>query len=292
MVTGAPGWAGRYLARLGLSDPGGPSAEALFAVHRAHTERIAYENIDIFRGRPQGISPAESIARILSGRGGYCYNLNGALATLLGALGYQVGWHAGAVHQAGAAPLPDEQRNHLAVTVVLDGQTWMVDAGLGDAHHEPLPLRAGSHRQGPFTFELAALPAVRGGWRFRHDPALNHSRPEMDFTLDPVHWTGFEARHASLSHGPRSPFVRICQLHRRDERGADSLIDCTLRRTEGDGQRSSRVLTGRADWFAAVAGVFGLRLDDLSAADKDALWQRVHASHQAWLAGQDRAQGS
>jgi N-hydroxyarylamine O-acetyltransferase len=286
-VATTSGWVRRYLHRLGTDDPGRPSAEALFAIHRAQTERVAYETIDIFLGRPQGINPAESIERIIRGRGGYCFNLNGALATLLEALGYDVRWHVGAVHSAGSDPSPGEYRNHLAVTVELDGETWMIDAGLGDAHHEPMPLRPGDHRQGPFTFGLAPIPRVPCGWRFTHDPALNHSWSEMDFTLGRAHWTDFTARHAELSTDPGSPFVRVSQLHRRDERGADSLIGCVLQRVEAVDNRTERALTTRADWFGAAADVFGLRLDDLTADDRDRLWQRLHASHQAWLAERD-----
>jgi len=257
--------------------------EALFALHRAQTERVAYENIDIILGRPQGIDPAESIDRITRGRGGYCFNLNGALATLLEALGYRVRWHVGAVHSAGADPLPGEYRNHLAVTVELDGETWMVDAGLGEAHHEPMPLRAGDHRQGPFSFGLAPLPRTPGGWRFIHDPAVN-SEFEMDFNLRPAHWSDFAAKHAELSTDPGSPFVRLAQLHRRDERGADGLIGCLLHRVEGPGDRAERELSTAADWFGAAANIFDMRLDDLSADDRDRLWRRLRADHQQWLA--------
>lgn len=259
--------------------------DALFALHRAQTERVAYENIDIFLGRPQGIDPAESIGRILRGRGGYCYNLNGALATLLEALGYDVRWHAGAVHSAGSDPSPGEYHNHLAVTVELDGETWMVDAGLGEAHHEPIPLRSGDHRQGSFTFGLAPLPRVPGGWRFTNDPRVN-SRFEVDFTLGRVHWTDFATKHAELSTDPGSAFVRLSQLHRRDEHGADGLIGCVLHHVEGSGQRTEIELPTRADWFGAAADVFDLRLDDLSLDDRERLWQRLYASHQAWLAAQ------
>ena len=187
------------------------------------------------------------------------------------------------MHSAGADPLPAEYRNHLAVTVELNGEIWMVDAGLGDAHHEPMPLRAGEHRQSPFTFGLAPLPRTPGGWRFKHDPALNHSRSEMDFTLARVHWTAFAAKHAELSTDPGSPFVQICQLHRRDERGADGLVGCVLHRVEGGGRRTERELSTAADWFAAAADVFDVRLDDLSADDRDHLWRRVQTAHQQWL---------
>jgi arylamine N-acetyltransferase len=287
-VDAKAGWVRQYLRRLDIDDPGRPSVAALFALHRAQTERVAYENIDIFRGRPQGIDPAESINRIVGGRGGYCFNLNGALATLLGALGYQVRWHIGAVHSVLRDPLPTDFRNHLAVTVELDGDIWMVDAGLGDAHHEPIPLRPGDHRQGPFTFGLAPLPEVPDGWRFSHDPVLN-SRWAMDFTLGRVHWTDFAAKHAELSTDPGSSFVRVCQLLRRDERGADSLLGCVLQRVGGPGERTERELTSWPDWLAAAADVFGLRLDHLTADDRDRLWGRLYASHQAWLADREAA---
>src|SRR5215475_298120 len=114
------GWVRGYLRRLGIGEPGSPSVDGLVALHRAQTERVAYENIDIFLGRPQGIDPAESIDRIIHSRGGYCFNLNGALATLLEALGYDVRWHVGAVHKAGSDASLSERRNHLAVTVELD----------------------------------------------------------------------------------------------------------------------------------------------------------------------------
>jgi N-hydroxyarylamine O-acetyltransferase len=287
-VVTAPGWVHPYLRRLGVADPGRPSAAALFALHRAQTERVVYENIDIVLGRPPGIDPAESIDRIIRGRGGYCFNLNGAFARLLEALGYQVRWHAGAVHDAGADPLPGEYRNHLAVTVEVDGETWMVDAGLGNAHHEPIALRPGDHRQGPFTFRLARLPQVPGGWRFTHDPALN-SRVCLDFTLGRRHWTHFAAKHRELSTDPGSPFVRFSQLRRRDGRGADGLVGCVLHRVEGAGERTERELTTPADWFGAAADVFGLRLDDLTSDDRELLWTRLRAAHRAWLAERDGA---
>ena len=34
------------------------------------------------------------------------------------------------------------------------GGDWYVDVGLGDALHEPIPLRSSSVRQGPFELEL------------------------------------------------------------------------------------------------------------------------------------------
>ena len=63
-----PAWLQPYLDRLGVVRPGRPTVEALFALHRAQLERVAYETIDIVLGRPPGIDPVESIGRIVAGR--------------------------------------------------------------------------------------------------------------------------------------------------------------------------------------------------------------------------------
>src|SRR3954470_14173820 len=78
------------LRRLRLPELAGaaPSAEGLFALHRAHAELVPYETLEIWLGRPTTVDPAESVRRILRGRGGYCFHVNGAFSELLMALGY------------------------------------------------------------------------------------------------------------------------------------------------------------------------------------------------------------
>ena len=39
----------------------------------------------------------------------------------------------------------------------------------------------------------------------------------------------------------------------------------------------------RSEWFAALADVFDLPLDDLDSAERDALWTRVRTAHDAFL---------
>lgn len=279
-----------YLTRLGLDDPGPPSVAALAALHRAQVERVPYETLEIHLGRPTTVDPYESARRVLRGRGGYCYHLNGAFSTLLGELGYDVRWHLAGV-QRRDEPAPGANGNHLALTVhglpapeCPDG-VWLVDAGLGDGPHEPLPLRPGRFRQGPFTYQVVRSPVVCGGWRFVHDPAGSFAA--MDFAMATATPRDFAAMHQHLSTSPSSPFLRTVTVQRRDRTGVDVLRGCLLSRVDGVTERTE--LETAADWYAALVDLFGLRLDDVGADAKDTLWSRVRSAHEAWLARREAA---
>ncbi|MGW7439865.1 arylamine N-acetyltransferase family protein [Streptomyces sp. NPDC054849] len=271
-----------YLQRLGIADPGPPSVAGLRALHAAHVERVPFETLEIHLGRPTTVEPHESIARVLRGRGGYCFHLNGAFATLLQALGYTVSWHRGGVHGTSDNPPPGVTGDHLTLIVACEGRSWFVDVGLGDALHLPLPLRAGTYRQGPFTYRLTRSGVEPGGWRFDHDPRGTFAG--MDFSLAPAAGPGdFVTWHRKLSTSPDSGFVRIVSAIRRDAHGVDALEGCILSRTDQAGRRQ-RELDAADHWFDALADVFGLTLDDASAAERTALWTRAHSTHQAWKA--------
>ncbi|GIH67800.1 arylamine N-acetyltransferase family protein [Sphaerimonospora thailandensis] len=276
----------RYLERLGVDDPGEVSLAGLRVLHRAHVERVPYEALDIQLGRPTTVDAHDSVARVLRDRGGYCVQLNGAFATLLAALGYRVTWHRAGVQASAAAPPSSASwAPHLAPMVEIDGELWLADVGLGDGLHEPLPLRAGTYRQGPFTFTLAPSQVEAGGWRFDHDP--RGSIAGMDVEMTPATQDHFAEWHSFLSTSPESRLVRAVAVMRRDATGADSLMGCMLRRVDETG-RTQRELATPDDWFGALAGVFGLTLDDLDAGERAALWTRVRSAHEAWLAAKSR----
>jgi N-hydroxyarylamine O-acetyltransferase len=274
-----------YLRRLGVA-AAPPSVDALFALHRAQVERVPYETTWIQMGDPFDVSGTAALERVATnGRGGYCFLLNGAFATLLTALGYSVTRHIGCVHPRDAL---DEGSiaNHLVLTV--DGLpaddnpdgVWYVDAGLGDAMYEPLPLVAGTYTQPPLTFVLEEVRDGWGDWRFTHDP--NGTFEQMTFATAPASEPDFAAQHAHLSTSPDSGFVKWVTIQRRDARGCDVIRGLTLFRIEGR-TRTSRVIDDRDAWFAALADVFGLTLLDATAAAKDQLWARAVAAHEAWL---------
>ena len=272
-----------YLARLGLeAEP--PSVEGLFRLHRAHVEHVPYETLWIHLGERWGIGVGESVARIATrGRGGYCFHLNGAFGALLRSLGYDVARHVGGVHGPDG-PNVASMTNHLVLTVHgLPADTnpdgnWYVDAGLGDALHEPIPLLAGEYRQGPFAFVLDETPGAIGDWHLTHDPAGGFAG--MSWRSTPVGMDAFADRHAWLSTSPDSGFVRVLTAQRRDATGVDLLRGLSLKRI-GD-RASDATLATRAELADVLGSLFGLDVSPVSDQAWDALWARVQATHVEW----------
>jgi N-hydroxyarylamine O-acetyltransferase len=276
-----------YLRRLDV-DAEPPSIDALFRIHRAHVDRVPYETTWIHLGERWSVDTDAAFERIASqGRGGYCFHLNGSLARLLTSLGYDVSLHIGGVH--GPEPSEDDLTNHLVLTVAGLGTddnpdgVWYVDAGLGDALYEPLPLIAGSYMQGPQTFALEGTPGGLGDWHFAHDPG--GSFPGMNWRMAVATISDFGARHEVLSTSPDSSFVKTVTAQRRRHDCVLTLRALTCTRRGHDGAQTTFV-TARDEWFELLAEEFLLTLDGVDDDAKDRLWTSACNSHELWLATQ------
>ena len=275
-----------YLARIGVSDPGPPSADALADLQAGHLERVVFENLEIQRGRPTTVDYAESAERIVRrGRGGYCFHLNGAFGLLLEALGYEVSRRRGTVQPPEAAP--SRLLNHLVVLVhglptsANPEGTWWAEVGFGDGSTRPLALRAGSEEDPPHTYALEPSPVYAGGWRMLQRDGDGVAIIDVD--AQAPREGELAAAHERLSTSSESRFVRTMTFQRRDARGVDVLRARTLSRVERGATRT-RLLADEREWLAALADVFGMPLADVDAAERRALWERACAQHEAWVA--------
>lgn len=270
-----------YLERLG-AEREAPSVNALTRLHRAHVEAVPYETVWLHLREGWGIDPAESFERIATTRrGGYCFQLNGAFATLLTALGYHVTVHSGAVHDVGG-PTTMTLGNHACLvvhdlrTAANPGGRWYVDAGLGDAIHAPLPLITGDHFDRAFRFSLVDLG--QGRWQFAHDRRGTFAG--MRFSEGRAEIGAFSARHRFNATSPDSTFAETVTVQRRHADGSDVLRGCVLTRTTTDGATRT-VAACLDDWLALLADVFDLHID-VPRADLGELWTRLRSKHEAW----------
>lgn len=152
-----------YLERLGSERPVEATTAALADLQYAHLVAVPFENLDIVFAGGVAHDQAAAIAKILAGRGGWCFELNGAFATLLTALGYDVRLIGAAVLLDG----PSKVLDHLALEVTSTGADdgaaaegpMLVDVGFGETFVRPLELnRAGAQDGGTGDFEFMPSP--------------------------------------------------------------------------------------------------------------------------------------
>jgi len=132
----------RYLARIGWTadlSPA-PTLEHLFGLQLAHMTSVAFENLHVVAGTRPPTALDWSLPKIVDQRrGGWCFEINGAFAALLRALGYDVTLHSAQVWSAQAKELGPEL-DHLCLIVTVDDARWLVDAGFGDSSVTPVSL--------------------------------------------------------------------------------------------------------------------------------------------------------
>jgi N-hydroxyarylamine O-acetyltransferase len=155
-----------YLKRVGVPGPTVGDAAGLRALHRAHQLTVPFENLSIHLAEPISLDERDLIGKIVHRRrGGFCYELNGAFALLLEALGAQVSRVAARVYgEAGLGPPFD----HLAVIVrPADGSgPWLADVGFGSNSDYPMLLDSRQDQDDPAgRFRLADAALSTGSRR-------------------------------------------------------------------------------------------------------------------------------
>lgn len=107
-----------------------PTLAALGAIQMAHASSIPFENLDVLLGLPIRLEiEALEHKLVAQKRGGYCFETNGLFIAALSALGFQVQPLSARVrYQLDRSVTPPA--THLFARVDLDGEAWLVDAGV------------------------------------------------------------------------------------------------------------------------------------------------------------------
>lgn len=248
-----------YLARIGVKRPARPSPEALRELQRAHLATVPFENLSIHLGEPIVLDEQVLVEKIVHRRrGGFCYELNGAFAALLTALGYQVTLLAAQVFTGDKLGKPF---CHLALKVDL-AEPWLVDVGFGNFSHYPLRLDVRDVQRDPSGLfqvvehggygELDVM--LNGAAQYRLDP-----RPYRLSDFIPTCWW--------YETSPTSYFRQSLTCSRLTGSGRVTLSGSRLIDTS-HGERTERVLDD-AEVLEAYRTHFGIRLDRLPDATRD-----------------------
>ena len=206
-----------YLEHLGCSDAREVCKENLFRLQSAHLERIPYTNLSFFKsGMLQSLDPESLFDRlIVRKKGGYCFELNGLFGELLRGLGYEVTEYFARWHFGGTEAVP--MRRHRVLKVVLGGEAFLADAGIGS----PCPVT-------PLRLEYDIVqPKNYRSYRIVSDPVLGNVveaetpegfLPYFSFTEDPHFPQDFVYVHAYCVQQPDSVFRNKIFAHRLTER--------------------------------------------------------------------------
>ena len=242
-----------YLNRVGLTVPASADAAGLRTLHLAHQLTVPFENLSIHLGEPISLQEPDLIDKIVRRRrGGFCYELNGAFALLLEALGAQVSRVTARVYgEAGLGPPFD----HLALIVrPADGSgPWLADVGFGSNSDYPLLLEARQDQDDPAgRFRLADADA--GDIDVLKDGAPAYRIETRERSLADCVPTCWWQQTSPLSHFTRST---ICS--RLTPAGRVSVSGRTLIQTQG-GTRTEERLDTDDDLLAAYRDHFGITL--------------------------------
>jgi N-hydroxyarylamine O-acetyltransferase len=220
----------RYLARIHYTGSREPTAETLRALQYQHLLHVPFENLDIHWKRPIVVDTDRFLHKILEeGRGGFCYELNGAFAWLLRELGFEVKLLEARV------PTPDgglgPPFDHMALLV---NDEWLADVGFGDFFLHPLHLS-----------EIGDGGVVR-----------RNGELEYELSLEPRELHEFAPMCDYQQFDPRASFTkrRVCTLATPD--GRITLSDTKLIVTK-DGVRTETPVAAE-EWNEVLRATFGI----------------------------------
>jgi N-hydroxyarylamine O-acetyltransferase len=206
-----------YLDRIGYDGPTAPNVETLRGIYRAHLYNVPFENFDIIPlDRPLSLAPEALYDKIVRRhRGGFCYELNGLLGTVLRDLGYEVTIVAVQFVEADGAFSPPFDHMALVVATADLPNRWLVDAAGGRrSSADPLPLVHGFEEFQPDVQSAFRLTAAGDRWQLDEQAPGEPWTPNYTFQLVPRTPNDFLDRCRYHEHAPASHFRQgaLCSL--------------------------------------------------------------------------------
>lgn len=255
-----------YFQRIGYSGDRSPTLETLQAIHQKHAQTIAFENLNPLLKQPV-LLDLESLQRklIQEQRGGYCFEQNLLLRSVLLALGFEVTNLAARVMWN----LPKgtiTPRSHMLLQVIIDGNSYLADVGFGGLTLTmPLALTPNVEQQTPHErFRLVFDAQTYIVQAFIKQEWKNLYR----FDLQEQHLPDYEVSNWYVSTHPSSHFVANLIAAKPD-------LDCryALRNNQFvvhylRGQTEHRSLSTVTELRTVLEDIFGLSLTALAHLDQ------------------------
>jgi N-hydroxyarylamine O-acetyltransferase len=260
-----------YFQRIGYIGDRTPTLKTLQSIHQHHAQAIAFENLNSFLKQPVLLNATSLQQKLIyEGRGGYCFEQNLLLRSVLLALGFEVTNLAARVlwnlPQGTVTP-----RSHMLLRVNIDADEYIADVGFGgltlttplsltpdieqSTPHEPFRLLATDH-----TYIMQAY--IGQEWK-----SLYRFEPQEQQLPD------YEVSNWYVSTHPNSLFVTTLMAARPDTDCRYALRNNQLTTHYLDGPTERRVLSTVTELRTALEEVFRLQMPAI--ANLDSVMQQV-----------------
>ncbi|WP_336081694.1 arylamine N-acetyltransferase family protein [Thalassospira sp. CH_XMU1448-2] len=256
-----------YFARIGYDGPREATLEVLQTLHALHPAVIPFEAIDVFNDTPISIAPDRVDQKLIhGGRGGYCFEQNGLFRRVLRSLGFKVEGLAGRVLWGYSEADMPRPRCHMANRVIIDGEAWLADVGLGGCvPTAPLMLDTAMPQVTPHdTYRV-----IRGEHSYRTElerDGVWKAVHEVD--IAPVGDIDYEVMNWYASDHPESGFCKTLMVARSAPFARFTLLNNRL---------TIRLVTGEEEQHTLSVGDIPQTLKDIFGIEPDPAWQGAFA---------------
>ncbi|MCE9594446.1 MAG: arylamine N-acetyltransferase [Planctomycetes bacterium] len=246
-----------YFERIGWSGSREPTLETLRCIVLAHTRAIPFENLDVLLGRRIFLDEPAIVKKLVhQRRGGYCFEQNGLLLSMLTSLGFDVAPLSARVRlQRPRDFVPP--RTHMFLRVELAGESWLADVGVGGLSLTA-PLRLDTADAQTTPHETRRI--VRENQRLYHQALLAGEWQDVcEFTLEEMPPIDRELANWFTNAHPDSHFKNRLLAARAGPNGERfTLLNQEFTHRRADGAVTTTIATPE-ELLAILAEHFGLR---------------------------------
>jgi N-hydroxyarylamine O-acetyltransferase len=246
-----------YFARIGYDGPRLPTLATLHAITAAHASSIPFENLSILMGQAVDLDVDALMGKLVHARrGGYCFEQNGLLLHVLGALGFQVAPLSARVRLDRPRDFIPP-RTHVFLRVDVEGETWLTDVGIGGVSlTSAIRLETDAEQTTPHDQRRI----VREGARIFHQVRFGDDWQDVcEFTLEEMPLIDRELGNWFTSAHPRSHFKDRLIVARAAPAGERlTLLNNELKVRRRGGAAEKRIVAAPDELLEVLGRHFGL----------------------------------
>jgi N-hydroxyarylamine O-acetyltransferase len=255
-----------YFARIGYSGTREPTLATLTAIHRHHARAIPFENLDVLLGRGIRIDPASVQEKLITERrGGYCFEQNGLLFSVLTALSFRVTPLIARVRWQVPDDVPTPL-THMLLRVETECGPQLCDVGFGSMSlKQPLALKFDLEQPGSSEPRRLVRRSLSGPDPAHYADQIRHQVRIGDdwldayhFTLEPAHSMDFELGNWFTSSHPQSRFIQNLVVARLHDTHRCTLMNREYTVRHDDGRVEKRIIESPEELLRVLADDFSL----------------------------------